>query len=1046
MLLLETNHKKMPGVGVFSIQDHLDNELDDDDLWVEFQPVTQANMAALGDLVTPLGESLDTNGITQLMDTLILPGREMFELEGLSRRQLFVKRTFSKATRWTKRKFEAGVGWIGDQACSAFDKIGDAIEDALDWLVNALTNKLLAPLVDFGCTVVQDFVLESLQKIGEICLVPEGADEACPAGSVFAMREIEPLGITRNGEKVLTVSAGVTFNACMQIVSTEIDCSALSDFISNTVAEWLNNKIVDPILDFVDDVARRVKGWIGCKRRLAEVDTTRTVLHEIAVTALHNVSGEGHRRLHEAHKNPTLHSSLMTDALHRGEQIIQAKLADAAVARFKDVGRRRMAAELQPASPVAASTMALSEMRRLEQDDCQTCKSFQIQSPITHAFLNGIYTKSEETWNSQPVFKTASNSLTYYLYKCDYGWCVADKEGYEKKTNEPYLRKAGSLCPGTSFDALYENVGDEQGRQDMYFDGALCWHLAPVGSNECDYGVKASEDECVAAVTALAKQALTVPQKGLQTGGGKCGNTGWGKVPLGCSAQDNSYTPHYKGSGQSCGHRMGYRLVCSGPGVELSGGNDNDGYPTDLAACTGECDDDDQCAAGLKCFQRNNGETIPGCTGPGGGKDWDYCYDPDPAVTPEVCASATYDVVGGYRPNAATMRCLDGSGIKSALEIGEIVTKFTLEASVAIKAEAAFAMEEHRQIDLIEHLTGKKVRFSQTQQVPVVPLLLAFGITPTFEMGLPLEMRASFQGQAVVEGRVGYHRSWTITMDGSGSSVAERPEAGDGVTLTAEGTVSASLSVSMGAYIYINLRLEAYIAVVVIVSGEAGVRWEAKVGADLALCGASTTSGLTGLCENLNTQLTPYIEYKPDQVALPQPQGASIYAQIGVWVYVPYPQVSVSIGITFPGSESLAACLGVPTGIDWSSNFGSPDDQIGDAHPFGNFIIRRAIATTLAFTSGKAEQSMGPEFECGDACLGEYVIYSAPFNPSPSEVLSTCGAANSPGTAIASLEVSVWLHGICWGRRRVTTHSHPVGPGGRPIQDTATTGFRLAAR
>ena len=55
-------------------------ELDDDDLWVEFQPVTQANMAALGDLVTPFGESLDTNGITQLMNTLILPGREMFEL------------------------------------------------------------------------------------------------------------------------------------------------------------------------------------------------------------------------------------------------------------------------------------------------------------------------------------------------------------------------------------------------------------------------------------------------------------------------------------------------------------------------------------------------------------------------------------------------------------------------------------------------------------------------------------------------------------------------------------------------------------------------------------------------------------------------------------------------------------------------------------------------------------------------------------------------------------------------------------------------------
>ena len=104
----------MPGVGVFSIQDRHDSELDDDDLWVEFQPVTQANMAALGDLVTPLGESLDANGITQLMNNLILPGREMFELvhnhsdhsSGFrhARRHRPRRRTgwFSSATNWTQ--------------------------------------------------------------------------------------------------------------------------------------------------------------------------------------------------------------------------------------------------------------------------------------------------------------------------------------------------------------------------------------------------------------------------------------------------------------------------------------------------------------------------------------------------------------------------------------------------------------------------------------------------------------------------------------------------------------------------------------------------------------------------------------------------------------------------------------------------------------------------------------------------------------------------------------------------------------------------------
>ena len=58
----------------------------------------------------------------------------------------------------------------------------------------------------------------------------------------------------------------------------------------------------------------------------------------------------------------------------------------------------------------------------------------------------------------------------------------------------------------------------------------------------------------------------------------------------------------------------------------LSGGND--GHATNLQACIGECDSDAQCAAGLKCFQRQHGETIPGCSGTGQAADWDYCYDP----------------------------------------------------------------------------------------------------------------------------------------------------------------------------------------------------------------------------------------------------------------------------------------------------------------------------------------------------------------------------------------------------------------------------------
>merc|ERR1711934_971029 len=67
--------------------------------------------------------------------------------------------------------------------------------------------------------------------------------------------------------------------------------------------------------------------------------------------------------------------------------------------------------------------------------------------------------------------------------------------------------------------------------------------------------------------------------------------------------------------------------ACTGPGDKTLGGP-NDNKAKNLEACWGECDNDSQCAKGLKCFQRSKGEKIPGCTGAGSGKDWDYCYNP----------------------------------------------------------------------------------------------------------------------------------------------------------------------------------------------------------------------------------------------------------------------------------------------------------------------------------------------------------------------------------------------------------------------------------
>ena len=79
------------------------------------------------------------------------------------------------------------------------------------------------------------------------------------------------------------------------------------------------------------------------------------------------------------------------------------------------------------------------------------------------------------------------------------------------------------------------------------------------------------------------------------------------------------------------------------PTITLSGGNDNSA--TNLQACTGECDADSQCAAGLTCFQRSNDEAIPGCSGSGSptaGADWDYCFTPDAAPGQEAQAFSTF--------------------------------------------------------------------------------------------------------------------------------------------------------------------------------------------------------------------------------------------------------------------------------------------------------------------------------------------------------------------------------------------------------------------
>jgi hypothetical protein len=61
--------------------------------------------------------------------------------------------------------------------------------------------------------------------------------------------------------------------------------------------------------------------------------------------------------------------------------------------------------------------------------------------------------------------------------------------------------------------------------------------------------------------------------------------------------------------------------------------------------CTGDCDSDKGCKAGLKCFFRSGFEAVPGCTGEGGANDSkgkDMCYSttseptPSPTIAPTI--------------------------------------------------------------------------------------------------------------------------------------------------------------------------------------------------------------------------------------------------------------------------------------------------------------------------------------------------------------------------------------------------------------------------
>jgi hypothetical protein len=88
------------------------------------------------------------------------------------------------------------------------------------------------------------------------------------------------------------------------------------------------------------------------------------------------------------------------------------------------------------------------------------------------------------------------------------------------------------------------------------------------------------------------------------------------------------------------------------------------------ATCQGDCDHDNDCIGNLQCFQRSNGEAIPGCAGltsATGHATYDFCYDDTYSSTPQV-GRPDYDWGVYQLPGAGEAVRASTSGNSTTLE------------------------------------------------------------------------------------------------------------------------------------------------------------------------------------------------------------------------------------------------------------------------------------------------------------------------------------------------------------------------------------------
>ena len=74
--------------------------------------------------------------------------------------------------------------------------------------------------------------------------------------------------------------------------------------------------------------------------------------------------------------------------------------------------------------------------------------------------------------------------------------------------------------------------------------------------------------------------------------------------------------------------------------------------------CEGDCDTDNDCVGSLKCFQRGNSETVPGCS-VGGPYNYSFCYSTTDEESLLVSNEKILDIPGTLPASVATRLCVD---------------------------------------------------------------------------------------------------------------------------------------------------------------------------------------------------------------------------------------------------------------------------------------------------------------------------------------------------------------------------------------------------